>query len=474
MTIKNILKPDIYSIMIMGDIMFKNKKILILGMARSGYQAAKYLKKRGNEVILNDGGSEEKQDSNQVQELKDLGVELIFGSHPDDLLDKSFDYLIKNPGVPIDHKYVLDAKRLGIEVINEVEMSYLLLPKDVTLIGITGTNGKTTTTTLTYKIMKEAYGDRVHLAGNIGYPLCSILDKLKKDDIIVMEVSCQQGENLHKFKPHIGVFTNISPAHIDFLKTFEHYKEVKARMFYNQDKDDVAILNIENEDVMNELRNISSKTKYFSSKNEINGCYLKDGVIYYYDEKIIDRDLIKLPGIHNVENCLAAIMACKEMGVSNKAICDVLTTFTGVEHRLEYVDTVDGVRYYNDTEATNIKCTQIALSSFDQDITLILGGLERGQVFEDLTPYMTHVKNIVAIGQCRERVKEFGDSLHIPTYVYEKLEEGFKKCVEITKNGGIVLLSPASASWDQYKECEIRGAEFKQYVKGMKESEEDD
>ncbi len=474
MTIKNILKPDIYSIMIMGDIMFKNKKILILGMARSGYQAAKYLKKRGNEVILNDGGSEEKQESNQVQELKDLGVELIFGSHPDDLLDKSFDYLIKNPGVPIDHKYVLAAKRLGIEVINEVEMSYLLLPKDVTLIGITGTNGKTTTTTLTYKIMKEAYGDRVHLAGNIGYPLCSILDKLKKDDIIVMEVSCQQGENLHKFKPHIGVFTNISPAHIDFLKTFEHYKEVKARMFYNQDKDDVAILNIENEDVMNELRNISSKTKYFSSKNEINGCYLKDGVIYYYDEKIIDRDLIKLPGIHNVENCLAAIMACKEMGVSNKAICDVLTTFTGVEHRLEYVDTVDGVRYYNDTEATNIKCTQIALSSFDQDITLILGGLERGQVFEDLTPYMTHVKNIVAIGQCRERVKEFGDSLHIPTYVYEKLEEGFKKCVEITKNGGIVLLSPASASWDQYKECEIRGAEFKQYVKGMKESEEDD
>lgn len=474
MTIKNILKPNIYSIMIMGDIMFKNKKILILGMARSGYQAAKYLKKRGNEVILNDGGSEEKQDSNQVQELKDLGVELIFGSHPDDLLDRSFDYLIKNPGVPIDHKYVLDAKRLGIEVINEVEMSYLLLPKDVTLIGITGTNGKTTTTTLTYKIMKEAYGDRVHLAGNIGYPLCSILDELKKDDIIVMEVSCQQGENFHKFKPHIGVFTNISPAHIDFLKTFEHYKEVKARMFYNQDKNDIAILNIENEDVMDELRNISSKTKYFSSKNEINGCYLKDGVIYYYDEKIIDRDLIKLPGIHNVENCLAAIMACKEMGVSNKAICDVLTTFTGVEHRLEYVDTVDGVRYYNDTEATNIKCTQIALSSFDQDITLILGGLERGQVFDDLIPYMGHVKNIVAIGQCRERVKKFGDSLHIPTYVYEKLEEGFKKCVEITKNGGIVLLSPASASWDQYKECEIRGAEFKQYVKNMKESEENE
>lgn len=451
--------------------MFEKKKILILGMARSGYQAAKFLIKRGNTVILNDSREEEKQNQEQVKELRDLGVQLIFGEHPDDLLDKSFHYLIKNPGIPIDHKYVLDAKKLDIDVLNEAEMSYLLLPKDITLIGITGTNGKTTTTTLTYQIMKEEYGDRVHLAGNIGYPLCSILDELKKDDIIVMEVSCQQGENFNQFKPHIGVFTNISPAHIDFLKTFEHYKEVKAKMFYNQEKDDIAILNIENQDLMDELRNISSQTKYFSSQNEINGCYLKDGVIYYYGDKVMDQSDIKLPGIHNIENCLAAIMVAKEMDVSNESISKILSTFAGVEHRLEYVDTVNGVRYYNDTEATNIKCTQIALSSFDQDITLILGGLERGQVFEDLIPYMAHVKTIVGIGECRDRVKEFGDHLQIPTYIYEKLEDGFKKCVQETKKSGIVLLSPASASWDQYKECEIRGAEFKQYVKELKENE---
>ena len=452
--------------------MFKNNKILILGLARSGYQAAKFLINRGNTVILNDGKAEEKLDKEQISELKGLGVQLVFGSHPDDLLDSSFDYLIKNPGVPIDHKYVLKAKNLGIEVINEVEMAYRLLPDDVTLIGITGTNGKTTTTTLTYNILKEAFMDRVHLAGNIGYPLCGILDKLKSNDIIVMEVSCQQGENLDKFKPNIGLFTNISEAHIDFMKTFDHYKEVKAKMFYNQTSDDIAILNMENEEVINELKNIKSQTKYFSSKKEINGCYQKDDAIYYYGEKVMDIDHIKIPGIHNLENCMGAIMIAKEFDVDNKVIDKVLSEFTGVEHRLEYVDTVNGVKYYNDTEATNIKFSQIALSSFTKPVTLILGGLERGQNFDDLIPYMKYVKNIIGIGQCRLRVEEFGKKIGIPTYIYENLSEGFKKCVQVTENGGIVLLSPASASWDQYKECEIRGAEFKKYVKELKDNED--
>ncbi len=457
--------------MLVGDYMFENKKIFILGMARSGYEAAKYLAGKKNQVVLNDGKEEKVHNQKQVQELKSIGVELVFGSHPDDLLDDSFDYLIKNPGVPIDHKYIEKAKELGIEVINEVEMAYRLLPDDITLIGITGTNGKTTTTTLTYEILKEAFQDRVHLAGNIGYPLCSFLEKLKKDDIIVMEVSCQQGENFKDFKPHIGLFTNISEAHIDFLKTFEHYKEVKARMFYNQTKDDVTILNIENDQVMSQLKNIQSKTKYFSSKNQINGCYLKDEAIYYYDDKVMNIKDIKIPGVHNLENCMAAIMIAKEFNIENMIIQKVLSEFRGVEHRLEYVDTVNGVKYYNDTEATNIKCTQIALSSFEEPIIIVLGGLERGQNFDDLIPYMSHVKSIIAVGQCRGRVQEFGDNLGIPTFSYERLKDGFQKCVEISVEGDIILLSPASASWDQYKECEIRGNEFKKYVYELKELE---
>ena len=448
--------------------MFENKKILILGLARSGYQAAKLLIKRNNDVYLNEFKTEDKLDKDQVEELRELGVNLIFGSHPDDLLDESFDYLIKNPGVPIDHKYVLKARELGVEVINEVEMAYRLLPENVSIIGITGTNGKTTTTTLTYEIMHEAYGDKVHLAGNIGYPLSSIVEDIKDNDIIVMEVSCQQGENFKEFHPHVGVFTNLSEAHVDFMKTYEHYKETKARMFYQQNENDIAIMNYSNSDVMDELKDIKSIKKYFSSSESIEGCHLIDRDIYYYDEKVMSIDSIKIKGMHNVENCMAAIMAVKEYDVSNEVICDVIENFKGVEHRLEYVDTIDGVEYYNDTEATNIKCTQIALSSFKCPVILFLGGLERGQNFEELNKYMEHVKAIIAIGQCRERVKEYAESVGKDVYVYEHLVDGFDKVQEIVNSGDVVLLSPASASWDQYKECEVRGAEFKDKVKELK------
>lgn len=448
--------------------MFKDNKILILGMARSGYQAAKLLISRGNDVYLNEAKSEDKMDPVQVSELRELGVHLIFGSHPDDLLDSSFDYLIKNPGVPIDHKYVLKARELGIEVINEVEMAYRLLPDDISLIGITGTNGKTTTTTLTYEIMYRAFGEKVHLAGNIGYPLSSIINDVKSGDIIVIECSCQQGENFVNFHPHVGVCTNFSPAHIDFMKTYDHYKEVKSRMFYNQNSDDIVIMNYDNKEVMDKLSNVPSIKRYFSSKERIEGCYLKDNNIYYYDELVMSIDDIKIKGMHNVENCMAAISAVKEYGVSNEIIKEVISEFKGVEHRLEYVDTVNGVEYYNDTEATNIKCCQIALSSFNKPTVLFLGGLERGQDFNELTPYMDNVYAIIAIGECRERVKSYALSIGKRVYVYEYLSEGFDKLTEFVKPGDVVLLSPASASWDQYKECEIRGAEFKKKVYDLK------
>lgn len=448
--------------------MFENKKILVLGMARSGYEAAKYLVKHGNTVILNDGGSVEKQKKEQIEELEKLGVTLIFGSHPDDLLDDTFDYLIKNPGIPIDHKYVLKARELNIEVINEAEMAYRLLPDDVTLIGITGTNGKTTTTTLTYEMIK-ASGKPVHLAGNIGYPLISFLDKLEANDIIVMEVSCQQLENMSEFKPHIALMTNLSVAHIDFLKSYENYKRVKLKLFKNQTQDDIAILNIENEEVMTGTKDVKAVTKYFSSKREINGAYYKDGALWYYGEKILDRDKFLLAGMHNVENALGAMMIAKEVGVDNESIVKVLTTFKGVAHRLEFVDEIAGVKYYNDTEATNTKCTQIALNSFNCDTILILGGLERGQDFHNLDNYIKNVRTIVGIGQCRDRVKTYGEELNINTEIFETLSEAMKYIETIARSGEVVLLSPASASWDQYKQCEDRGDEFKEIVKKIRE-----
>ena len=428
--------------------MFENKKIFILGFARSGYDAAKLLSKRGNRIILNDMKTEHEED--KIKELEGLGVEIVLGSHPDDILDESFDYLIKNPGVPIDHKYVLKARELGIEVINEVEMAYRLLPSDITLIGITGTNGKTTTTSLVYEIIKQS-GKRVHLTGNIGYPLCGFLDKLEKDDIIVMEVSCQQLENLSQFKPTIAVMTNLTEAHIDFLKSYDNYKRVKAKIFQNHTKEDIAILNIENCDVVECTKDIKSTVRYFSSENEINGSYIKDDAIYYYDEKVIDLSLIKLVGMHNYENIMAAIMVVKELGIDNDDITTVLKTFSGVEHRLEFVREYNERRFYNDSKATNIKSTQIALSSFNSPTILLLGGMERGQDFYELKEYMTHVKMIVCYGENKNRIKEFGDNLMIETVVVDTLCEAVDKAYDSSGSGDVILLSPSSASWDQYK-----------------------
>ncbi len=443
--------------------MFENKKMFILGFARSGYEAAKFLIKRGNEVLINDGKEENRQDQKKIKELKDLGVKFFFGSHPDDLLDSSYDYLIKNPGVPIHHKYVIEAEKLGIEVINEVEMAYRLLPKDVTLIGITGTNGKTTTTTLIYEILKEA-NKRCHLAGNIGYPLCSFLDKLKKDDIIVMETSCQQLNNLKEFKPNIAIMTNLSKAHVDFFdNSYQKYKDVKTKIFANQTKDNIAILNLENEEVLNQTKDIKSNKIYFSSKNKTN-CYLKDDIIYYNDEEVLNINEMILVGIHNIENVMAAILAVKQLGVSNEIIKKVCYSFKGVEHRLEFCCKINGVKYYNDTEATNIKCTQIALSSFKEPVILILGGLDRGQDFNELKSYVKNVKAIIGIGQCRKRVEEFAINENIPCFIHEFLKDTDNDIKKISKNGDVVLLSPASASWDQYKECEERGKEFKEFI----------
>lgn len=447
--------------------MFKNKKIFILGFARSGYEAAKFLIKRGNEVLINDGKSEDKMDQDKLNELKELGVKFYFGSHPDELLDSSYNYLIKNPGVPIHHKYVEKAEKLGIEVINEVEMAYRLLPDDVTLIGLTGTNGKTTTTTLTYEIIKKA-GIRCHLAGNIGYPLCSFLDKLQSGDVIVMETSCQQLNNLKEFKPHIAVMTNLSEAHVDFFdNSYQKYKDVKTKIFKNQTFNDIAILNLENDEVLNQTKDIKSNKLYFSSERKTN-CYLENGIIYYNDEEVLNTEDMIIVGKHNAENVMAATLVAKQFNISNEIIRDVCCNFKGVEHRLEFSGEVNGVKYYNDTEATNIKCTQIALSSFNKPTIIILGGLERGQDFNELTSYMKNVKAIIAIGECRLRVKKYADSLKIPVCVHEYLKDGFKEIPAIATKGDVVLLSPASASWDQYKECEIRGKEFKDYVKELK------
>lgn len=445
--------------------MFDNKKIFILGMARSGYQAARVLAHHGCEIVLND--KNENQDKDHIKELEDLGVKVILGSHPDDIFDESFDYLIKNPGIKFDHKYLKYAEEHNIKVINEIEMAYHLLPKGVKLVAITGTNGKTTTTSIIYDIVSHAFPGRTHLAGNIGFPLCEVIENIKENDYLIMEIGVPQLHDFYDFNPDIAVLTNIFEAHLDMFKTREYYNETKLRMFQNHTKKNIAIINYSNEDAYRITKDIKSTKKYFSSKEIIDGCYLKDDDIYYYDEKIINVHDLKLQGAHNYENVMCAIMVSKELNIDNDTIVKSLKEFTSVEHRIEYVRTLNGKEFYNDSKATNITSTQIALSAFNKPTVLLLGGLERHQNFLDLKDYLKNTKLVICFGENKNRIKEEMDSLSIETFVVENLKEAVALANEHSSKGDVILLSPGSASWDQYKCFEDRGTEFKELVKNL-------
>jgi UDP-N-acetylmuramoylalanine--D-glutamate ligase len=441
------------------------KKVLVLGMAKSGYEAAKFLVSKKYHVVLTD--IDDKQVPKQVDELKLLGVELILGSQPDDLLDNTFKMLVKNPGIKNDHPYVELADNLNIPVINEIELAYKYFPGNITIIGVTGTNGKTTTTSIIYEILKPAF-ENVYLMGNIGYPVCSFVSKLKYGDIAVMEISDHQLCNMLNFKTNISVLTNLSAAHLDFHGSYETYKSVKKRIFNHHTKKDVAILNFDDGDVINLTSNIKSSKKYFSSHSvNKSGCSIIDNSIYYNNQKVIALDDIMMRGMHNYENIMAAIMVAKELNVEDRIIVAVLTNFRGVEHRLEYVKKVNNREFYNDSKSTNIKSTEMALSSFDKQVILLLGGLDRGHSFEDLRDYLGKVKLIVAYGETKFRIKDFADNCKISCEITDSLEAATKKAYDSSKEGDIILLSPACASWDQFKDFEVRGKMFKQYIEKL-------
>lgn len=439
--------------------MFKNKKIFVLGMARSGYEVAKLLSKYNNKIIVTD---KKEQDINHIEELEELGVSFIKSEDPIDLLDSSFDLVIKNPGIRYDHPLILKALDLGIKVVNEVEVAYHFLPKDAYVIAVTGSNGKTTTTTLVYEFIKDM-GKIVHLGGNIGYPLSQIVEDVKSNDVVVLEISAQQLHDCYDFNPNVSILTNLVPVHIDFFGTYENYIDHKLRIFMNHNSKNIAILNKSNKDVYENTKNIKSNKKYFSSSEECD-CCIKENSIYYNDEKIIDLSDIRVKGMHNYENIMCAIIACKELGIKNETIKEVLNKFTGVEHRIEFVAKINGREFYNDSKATNVKSTEIALNSFNTPTILLLGGLDRGHSFEDLRDDLTHVTHIVCYGQTKERIKEFADSCKIDCTKVDTLEEATKFAYNISSDGDTILLSPACASWDQFEDFEKRGDKFKEVI----------
>ena len=443
-------------------IKLKNSKIFVLGMARSGYEVSKYLSRYNNEIIVTDA---KEQDRDKVKELESLGVKVVITDKPANFIDETFDLVIKNPGIKYTNPLVVKASSLGIAVVNEMEVASYFFPKNLQVIGVTGSNGKTTTTNLIHEMLKASQ-KKVIMAGNMGIPVCSILDNLTDDTILLLEVSIQQLCNLSHFKTNVSVLTNLTPTHIDFLDTYDNYKNTKKRIFNNHSDEDIAILNMGNADEMELTKDIKSHKIYFSSKIDTDIC-VKGDYLNYFGEDIIKLEDIKLQGMHNYENACCAIGAVKHYGVSNEAIIQVLKTFGGVEHRLEFVRKVNGVEYYNDSEATNTVSTIIALKAFKKPEILILGGLDRGHSFDPLNDYIGNVKLVGCYGETKQKIEKWAHKMNLPVKVFDNLHDTTMYIASVASPGDVVLLSPACASWDQYKCCEDRGDEFKSIVNGL-------
>ena len=436
-----------------------DKKILIVGLSKSGYNVAKLLASSNN-ITITDKNDEE---INKINELRELGVTFIKSDTQENILDSSYDLLIRNPGVDPHNKIIIKSKELNIPVLNDIEVAYHYLPKTVKIIGITGSNGKTTTTTMIYEILHKMLGDRVILGGNIGYPLSEIVPKVKDDSILVLEISDHQLYDCVDFKTNISVLTMLCPTHLDFHDNYENYINVKKKIFNHHSKDDIAIINYINEDSLKITKDINSTKFYFNGKN----AEIKNEAIYINDEEIIKLDDIKIKGQHNYENIMACLLVVNEFGLDKDLIKEYFTNFKGVEHRLEYVNTVNDVSYYNDSKATNPTSTYIAINSFKGNVHLILGGFERKQDFNELNDVINKVKCIYAIGECEQRVFDYANSQGIHSIKCHTLENAMNEISMNVKPGDVVLLSPASASWDQYKRFEDRGDEFKKIVNNL-------
>ena len=440
--------------------MYKNLKILLLGGARSGIAAAK-LVCEDNDVTLCDMKELNEEDR---KELESLGVKIVISDHQEEIIDESWDLVIKNPAIPYVSKVYQKCLELKINVINELELAYHFLPKNTTIIGVTGSNGKTTTTTIIYELIKDL-GKKVYLGGNIGTALCSFVKDIEEDSILLLEISDHQLVDFHDFKTNISVLTNISPTHLDYHGTYEHYKQTKGKIFENHDENCLAIINKTNDDAMEVSQGIKSKIEYFNDSNN----YYNDNGIYIDKKLVIKLDEIKLLGTHNYENILCALLVMKEFNLDIDIVKKVLKDFGGVEHRLEFVTELNGVKYYNDSKATNPEATITALKTFNSNIHLILGGQERFQDFNDLNDYMKNVGTIYAVGTTTQRVLEYANGIRKKCYECKYLKNAMEKIKENVKPGDIVLLSTASASQDFYKKFEDRGDEFKNIIKSWQE-----
>ncbi|MBF7017354.1 UDP-N-acetylmuramoyl-L-alanine--D-glutamate ligase [Staphylococcus durrellii] len=431
----------------------EGKDVLVLGLAKSGYEAAKLLMQLGANVVVNDG-KDLSQDPH-AKDLEDIGVKVIGGEHPLSLLDNE-PIIFKNPGISYKVPILQEAQVRGLKILTEVELSYLV--SEAPIIGVTGTNGKTTVTSLIGDIFqKSRLAGR--MSGNIGYVASKVAQEVTKNDYLVTELSSFQLLGIEQYKPHIAIITNIYSAHLDYHESLENYQNAKKQIYKNQDENDYLICNYHQRHLI-ESESLKAKTLYFSTQQEVNGIYIKDGYIVFNGFRIIHTDDLVLPGQHNLENILAAVLATLIAGVPVNAIIASLTTFSGIEHRLQYIGTNKTNKYYNDSKATNTLATQFALNSFKQPIIWLCGGLDRGNGFDELIPYMENVRVMITFGETQQKFVKLGESQGKYVIKAIDIKDAVKKIQDIIEPNDVVLLSPACASWDQYNTFEERGQQF--------------
>lgn len=436
---------------------FKGKKILVLGLAKSGLAAAELLHSLGAEVVVNDSSPE--NGNLEAQALREKGIVVICGGHPDGILDEGFDSIVKNPGIPYHNPVIRQAEEKGIPIWTEIELSYLV--SDAPIIAITGSNGKTTTTTLLYHILNIG-GKKPLIAGNIGTVACTVAQNAKPDEVIVMEVSSFQLAGTERFRPKIAVWTNLYDAHLDYHGTLEDYALAKAKVTDNQTEEDFFIYNADQPEMQQYVsRSVARKIPFSLQGKQAEGISVDDELIYWQGEPFVKRSIIKLLGRHNLENILAATASAILMDCDKATIENVLSSFTGVRHRMQFVKELKGRTFYNDSKATNVLATKSALSSFDSPVVLIAGGLDRGHSFEELRPYMGRVKAVLALGETADRLIDFALSCGVEHATkVDSMEQAVRDAFAVTHEGDQILLSPACASWDQYPSFEERGDAF--------------
>ena len=442
------------------------KKVLVVGLARSGMAAIKVLHRLGADIVLS-----ERKPADELQEraeLEAMGVSVV--GQDLDVFDQRYDLCVKNPGVPYRSPFMEALAQHGVPVITEIELAYQAA-KPQHYIAITGTNGKTTTTTLVYEILAKAFPGKAHLCGNIGIPLCEIVmeEGLLEESghYIALEISNYQLVNIDRFRPDVATIINLTPDHVDFMGSLEAYYKSKTEVYRNMLQEDTFVLNADDPVLAEYVEKypVPATVKSFSlDRTDTDNC-VRDGAICVGGEPVLPLDAIRLPGKHNLQNVMIAVSVAKVLGISNDIIEEVIRDFTGVEHRIEFVRELDGVKYYNDSKGTNTDATVTALKAFDRGVILLLGGFEKGLPMDDVKAHLGCVKKVIGYGACGPRL--VADTVGEDGIVVTTLDEAVAEAVKIAEPGDTVLLSPTTSSFDQYSCFEERGEHFKKLVQAL-------